>query len=114
MIQYLSKLGINEFKNAKYIFVTKKVDLLGDGSPFDTKTEIETWELEGGYKYLNISIGVDDVWSTAFSARYIDTRLFDTTKAEREFGFKAKMDFAEGLRKTIDWYIEKRKAGVYG
>ncbi len=31
-------------------------------------------------------------------------RCLDVTKAEREFGFKAKMDFKEGLKKTIDWY----------
>jgi GDP-L-fucose synthase len=33
-------------------------------------------------------------------------RRLDTSKAEREFGFKAKMDFKEGLKKTIDWYKE--------
>jgi GDP-L-fucose synthase len=31
-------------------------------------------------------------------------RCLDTTKAEREFGFKAKTTFEEGLRKTIEWY----------
>jgi len=31
-------------------------------------------------------------------------RCLDTSKAEKEFGFKAKMDFEEGLKKTIDWY----------
>ena len=31
-------------------------------------------------------------------------RMLDTTKAWEEFGFKAKMDFEEGLRKTIEWY----------
>lgn len=36
-------------------------------------------------------------------------RCLDTSKAEREFGFKAKMDFEQGLRKTIDWYIAQRK-----
>ena len=35
-------------------------------------------------------------------------RCLDTTKAEREFGFRAKTDFREGLRKTIDWYEEQR------
>ena len=33
-------------------------------------------------------------------------RCLDTTKAEAEFGFKAKTGFDEGLRKTIYWYIE--------
>jgi len=36
-------------------------------------------------------------------------RCLDTSRAEREFGFRAKMDFAEGLRKTISWYIAQRK-----
>ena len=31
-------------------------------------------------------------------------RCLDTSKAEKEFGFKARTDFKEGLRKTIDWY----------
>ena len=31
-------------------------------------------------------------------------RRLDTSKARIEFGFEAKADFKEGLRKTIDWY----------
>lgn len=31
-------------------------------------------------------------------------RCLDTTKAEKEFGFKAKTDFDEGLKKTVEWY----------
>lgn len=31
-------------------------------------------------------------------------RRLDTTRAEKEFGFKAKMDFEEGMKKTIEWY----------
>jgi len=31
-------------------------------------------------------------------------RKLDTSRAEREFGFKAKMDFEDGLKKTIEWY----------
>ena len=29
-------------------------------------------------------------------------RRLDTSKAEREFGFKAKMDFEKGLKRTIE------------
>jgi GDP-L-fucose synthase len=36
-------------------------------------------------------------------------RRFDSTRAEREFGFKAKTNFEEGLNKTIEWYKEQRK-----
>ena len=31
-------------------------------------------------------------------------RRLDTTRAERAFGFKARVPLKEGLRKTIDWY----------
>jgi len=31
-------------------------------------------------------------------------RQLDTTKAEKEFGFKAKTSFEEGLKKTVEWY----------
>lgn len=31
-------------------------------------------------------------------------RMLDTTKAFKEFGFRAKTDFREGLKKTIEWY----------
>jgi GDP-L-fucose synthase len=32
-------------------------------------------------------------------------RCLDVTRAEREFGFRARTPFDEGLRKTIDWYV---------
>jgi GDP-L-fucose synthase len=35
-------------------------------------------------------------------------RCLDISRAEREFGFKAKTNFEEGLKQTIDWY-EKNK-----
>jgi len=31
-------------------------------------------------------------------------RKLDTSKAEREFNFKAGMDFEEGLKRTVEWY----------
>ena len=34
-------------------------------------------------------------------------RMLDTSRAEKEFGFKAKTDFEEGLKKTIDWYLAR-------
>lgn len=34
-------------------------------------------------------------------------RMLDTSRAYREFGFKAGTDFREGLQKTIDWYIKQ-------
>jgi len=36
-------------------------------------------------------------------------RCLDTGRAEREFGFKAKVGFEEGLKRTIDWYRAHRQ-----
>lgn len=33
-------------------------------------------------------------------------RMVDTTLAKKEFGFEAKINFEEGLKKTIDWYAK--------
>lgn len=41
-------------------------------------------------------------------------RCLDISRAEREFGFRAKIGFEEGLRETIEWYIKKRTGGIYG
>jgi GDP-L-fucose synthase len=50
---------------------------------------------------------------TNFSGRFVwDTskpngqprRALDTSRAEAAFGFRARTDFEEGLRATIDWY----------
>ena len=35
-------------------------------------------------------------------------RMLDVSAAEREFGFRADVEFREGLKKTIEWYIQKR------
>jgi len=39
-------------------------------------------------------------------------RCLDTSRAEREFGFKARMSFEEGLGKSIEWYKEQRAEGL--
>ncbi len=36
-------------------------------------------------------------------------RRLDTSKSEKEFGFKATTDIEAGLKKTIDWYISTRQ-----
>jgi GDP-L-fucose synthase len=33
-------------------------------------------------------------------------RCLDTSKAKKEFGFEARTDFKEGLKKTIEWYMK--------
>ena len=32
-------------------------------------------------------------------------RTLDVSKAKKEFGFKAKTNLEEGLKKTIDWFV---------
>ena len=41
-------------------------------------------------------------------------RALDTSKAEKLFGFKARMPLHDGLQKTIDWYLAHRKQKVGG
>lgn len=35
-------------------------------------------------------------------------RSLDTSMAEKEFGFKAKTDFNEGIAQTVDWYLNNK------
>jgi len=37
-------------------------------------------------------------------------RMLDVTKAEKEFGFRAKVGLKEGLRRAIDWYTANRNS----
>src|SRR3989344_3083331 len=39
-------------------------------------------------------------------------RQLDVSRAGKEFGFKAKIGFEEGLKKTIDWYVEQAEEGT--
>lgn len=36
-------------------------------------------------------------------------RMLDVSRAKKEFGFKAKTTFEDGLRRTIDWYLGQKK-----
>ena len=46
------------------------------------------------------------VWDTSMPNGQ-PRRKLDVSRAEREFGFKAKTDFDAGLEKTVQWYKEK-------
>jgi GDP-L-fucose synthase len=48
------------------------------------------------------------VWDTS-RADGQPRRMLETSKAETGFGFKAKMDFETGLRRTIDWYKSQER-----
>ncbi len=39
-------------------------------------------------------------------------RMLDTSRAEREYGFKAKIGLEEGLKRTIEWYVRSNKKFV--
>lgn len=51
------------------------------------------------------------IWNTAKPDGQ-PRRLFDNSRAERKFSFKATTNFEEGLRKTIKWYKEQRAKGL--
>lgn len=37
-------------------------------------------------------------------------RSLDTSRAEKEFGFRAETNFRTGLKRAIDWYLDRRHA----
>ena len=47
------------------------------------------------------------IWNTA-QPNGQPRRCLDTSRAEHEFGFRARTPFEPGLRKTIDWYLGTR------
>jgi GDP-L-fucose synthase len=58
-------------------------------------------------------IGFDGtlVWDTS-KPNGQPRRVLDISRAERTFGFRARMDFEEGLRRTIEWYSRQRAGSV--
>jgi len=38
-------------------------------------------------------------------------RRLDTSRAKKEFGFRSKINFKEGLKRTIDWYEKSSSSG---
>jgi GDP-L-fucose synthase len=40
-------------------------------------------------------------------------RWLDTSRAEREFGFRARTGLREGLERTIDWYRSTQRSGAF-
>lgn len=49
----------------------------------------------------------DIVWDTT-KPNGQPRRCLDTSRAERLFGFRAEVDFREGLRRTVDWFVANR------
>jgi GDP-L-fucose synthase len=58
-----------------------------------------------------MGFGGEIVWDTSKPDGQ-PRRCLDTSKAERLFGFKAKISFEEGLRRTIQWYEQALAKGA--
>lgn len=112
----------------------EEVVIWGDGSPtrefiyVDDAAEgiARATELYNGSEPVNIGSGneisIKDLAQliarlTGFEGQLIfDTtkpngqprRGLDVSRAEKLFGFRAKMGFEEGLRRTIDWYLQNK------
>ncbi len=112
------------------------IEVWGDGSPTREFLYVEdaaegillATEKYNGSEPVNLGSGMEisikDLVTliarlTGFSGELIwDTskpngqprRRLDVSRAEREFGFSARVGFEEGLRRTIEWYESKMKA----
>ncbi|WP_025739731.1 hypothetical protein [Aquimarina pacifica] len=86
MEQYLQPLGINEFENRKYIFEANNLNLGSEVTAEKATVEIDTWELKGGYRYLNITINLGDSFIEALGISYKENTLFDKTKIADSIG----------------------------
>jgi GDP-L-fucose synthase len=69
---------------------------LGSGMEISIKELAELIKRETGYQGRL-------VWDTSKPDGQ-PRRALDVTRAEELFGFKARVDFVEGLRRTIEWY----------
>ncbi len=69
---------------------------LGTGSEISIRDLADTIARLSGFKG-------EILWNPAYPNGQ-PRRLLDTSRAEREFGFRAHVPFEEGLKKTIDWY----------
>lgn len=74
---------------------------LGSAFEISIKDLIKTIVKETGFKGKII-------WDTS-KPNGQPRRKLDTGRAEKEFGFKSKTTFAEGLHKTIEWYQRHHK-----
>jgi len=73
---------------------------LGSGFEISIKDLVNKIALMTGFKG-------DLAWDTS-KPNGQPRRALDTTRAKEYFGFKAEVDFDEGLRKTIDWFLKHR------
>jgi GDP-L-fucose synthase len=74
---------------------------LGSGNEISIKDLVETISSLTGFTGKL-------VWDTS-KPNGQPRRGLDVSRAEKLFGFRARITFEEGLRRTIDWYTENRK-----
>ena len=74
---------------------------LGSGVETSIKKLVETISKIAGYKGRII-------WDKT-KPDGVMRRKLNVSKAEREFGFKAKTDLKTGIKETIDWYLKNKK-----
>lgn len=79
-----------------------KADPVNVGSPFEASIK----DLAGLIKELTGFTGKVK-WDDSMPDGQ-PRRCLDVTRAYEEFGFRAKTDFTEGLKKTIEWYKRSR------
>jgi dTDP-glucose 4,6-dehydratase len=78
----------------------------------------EVYNIGGGRELSNLEITnliLDAMGSDQSSIQYVEDRKghdlrysVDWSKINRELGYEPKIDFEDGLRDTIDWYIQNR------
>ncbi len=78
-----------------------KSDPIDIGAGFEIKSMVELIAKITGFKRKII-------WDT-LKPDGQPRRCLDISKAEKEFGFRAKTKFEEGLRNTINWFMETKK-----
>ena len=115
-----------------------EVSLWGDGSPtreFLYVADAAEGLLLGAERYdssepVNLGSGTEIsirdlaaqvARATGFTGRFVwDTsqpngqprRRLDVTRARERLGFAARTSFAEGLKRTVDWYLDARRQGT--
>jgi GDP-L-fucose synthase len=77
---------------------------LGSGSEISIKDLVEKIAAVVGFKG---SIAWDASKSNGQPRRKLDTR-----RAEERFGFHSQTGFEDGLRRTVDWYVEARARSI--
>lgn len=86
--------------------VARVIEAGTPGEVYNVGTSNERNNLEITKLLLNL-VGKDDSLITYVTDRLGHDRRYaiDSSKIQRELGWKAKIDFAEGLKETVQWYL---------